>query len=165
MIPLDNLNRITEKMRELNAADILTANEKTQWEQVSENEKIEALKNIISYPVGRNLKHWFMFSWFVKTRWAEALKTVNLTAPASMLELATGSSTMLPQVLAKCYSHPNTRYTSINLNKKLTADFKQNTKDLPLSIKVIEDAAQNIEEHFGEAKIDAVVFEHSFNDL
>ena len=34
MIPLDDLERITAKMRERNATEILTKNEKEEWEQV-----------------------------------------------------------------------------------------------------------------------------------
>ena len=165
MIPLDCIKRITAKMREPNASDILTSDEKLQWEQVSEKEKIEALKNIISYPVGHNLIHWFMFTWFTKTRWIEALQAVNLASPVSMLELATGSGDMIPQVLAKQYSHPHTRYTTVNLNKQLTADFKQRVKDLPIKIDIIEDAAQNIETYFNNKQVDVVIFEHAFNDI
>ena len=165
MIPLDNLERITAKMRESNATDILTENEKEQWEQLPEEEKIEALKNIISYPVGHNLKHWVVFNWFLKTRWVEALQAVNLVAPISALELATGSNDKIPQILTKRFNHTNTRYTTVNLNKKLTADFKQNTKDLALRIDIIEDAAQNIENYFSDEKADVVIFEHAFNDI
>jgi len=166
MIPLDNLERITAKMKEQNATDVLTQDELAQWQQLPDNERIAALKNIISYPVAwPDATHGLMFNWFVKTRWTEALQAVKLTAPVSMMELATGSGVMIPNVLAKHYSHPETRYTSINLNKHLTADFKERTKHLPLNIEVIEDAAQNIEEHFGENNVDVIIFEHAFNDI
>jgi len=165
MIPLDDLDRVTAKMREPGAADILTAYERAQWEQSTEKERIEALKSIIFHPVGYNLHHWFMFNWFTKTKWLEALRAVGLSAPASMVELATGAGDMLPQLMAKYYSHRETRYTSVNKNKLLTAEFKQRTKDFPLKIEVIEDAAQNADRLFDENKADIVVFEHSFNDI
>jgi len=166
MIPLDNLERITAKMREPDATNVLIQDELTQWQQLPESERIAALKNIITHPVAcPDAAHGLMFCWFVKTRWSEALKAVKLAAPVSMMELATGSGDMIPQVLAKHYSHPGTKYTSINLNKQLTADFKERTKHMPLNIEVIEDAAQNIEEHFGEDKVDVIIFEHSFNDI
>ena len=165
MIPLDNLDRITAKMKEQNATDVLNPKEKEQWEQLSEDEIIQALKNIVSNPIGHNLNHWFIFDWFLRTRWLEALQAVNLASPASMLELATGSNNTIPQVLAKYSTHPNTRYTTVNLNKQLTSDFKENTKDLPLKIDIIEDAAQNIEEYFSDEKVDVAIFEHAFNDI
>ena len=165
MIPLDHLERIIAKMKEPNATDVLTANEKEKWALLSDDAKIEALENIVSSPVGCHKPPWAVVSWFFKTRWLEALQAVNLTAPASMLELASGATDMLPKILAKFYHHPETSYTTANLNKELTAQFKNSTKDLPIKIDVIEDAAQTIENHFGDRKVDVVVFEHAFNDI
>ena len=165
MVPLDNLERLTAKIKGQNAADVLSASEKEQWERLTEEEITEDLKNIIFYPVGRNLKHWVVFNWFLKTKWLEALRAVNLAAPISALELATGSGDKIPLVLAQFFGHPDTKYTNINLNKQLTADFKRNTLDLPLKIDIIEDAAQNIEDHFENEKVDVVIFEHAFNDI
>jgi hypothetical protein len=165
MIPLDNLDRITAKMREQDATDILTVSEKEQWLLISDEEKEEALKNIISMPVGHGNPPWLMVDWFFRTRWVEALRAVNLSAPASMLEIATGRNDMLPRVLSNFYNHPETRYTTANLNKDLTAGFKENTKDLPLKIDIIEDAGQKIETYFDNKKVDVVIFEHSFNDI
>lgn len=165
MIPLDNLDRIITKMREQNATDILTASGQEQWRLLSDEEKTAALKKIISMPVGYGNPPWLMVDWFFKTRWLEALRAISLSAPASMLEIASGSTDMLPKVLARFYNHPETRYTTANLNKDLTAGFKANTKDLPIKIDVIEDAGQKIETYFDDKKVDVVVFEHSFNDI
>jgi len=165
MIPLDNLERIMAKMREQNAGDVLSDTEKEKWDLLSDNEKIKALEDIISGPVGYKSTPWPMEAWFFKTRWLEALQAVNLSVPASMLELASGCTDMMPNILAKSYFHPETRYTTVNLNKKLTAYFKESTKGLPIKIDVIEDAAQKIENYFDNNKVDVVVFEHSFNDI
>ena len=62
-------------------------------------------------------------------------------------------------------NHSKTNYTTANLNKQLTAEFKAKTKDLPIKIDVVEDAAQKIENYFGDNKVDVIVFEHSFNDV
>jgi hypothetical protein len=163
MVPLDNLERITAKMREPNAADVLFGHEKEAFTQIPEEEKIKTLKNLITAPVDYAV--WPMYDWFFRTRWLEALQAAKLAAPASMLEIASGSTDMLPKILSKFYSHPKTRYATANLNKQLTAEFKAKTKDLPLKIDVIEDAAQKIENYFGDNKLDVVVFEHSFNDV
>ena len=167
VIPLDNPERITAKMKEQNAIEVLEENEQDEWKRIPEEDKAEALKNIIFYPVGHNFNpaHWVVYNWFIKTRWLEALQAINLAKPASMLELATGSNVMIPQVFSRFYTHPETQYTTVNLNKQLTADFKQHTKDLPLKINIIEDAAQNIEDYFSNKQADVVIFEHAFNDI
>jgi hypothetical protein len=163
MIPLDSLERITAKMRAKNAADVLNGQEKEVFMQISDDDKIKTLKNLITMPVDFTI--WPMYDWFFRTRWLEAIQAVNLTAPASMLELASGSTDMLPKILAKFYYHQKTRYTTANLNKQLTAEFKEKTKDLPVKIDVLEDAAQKIEKYFDNNKVDVIVFEHSFNDI
>ena len=165
MIPLDDFEWIKAKSMEENAAEILTGAEREQWERLSENEINKDLESIIFHPVGYKLEHWSVFGWFLKTKWLEAMRAANLAAPVSMIELATGSSDNIPRVLAKYYAHPETRYTSVNLNKLLTAEFKRKTGDLPLKIDIIEDAAQKIEDHFGNETADAVIFEHAFNDV
>ena len=163
MIPLDNLERIIAKMREKNATDVLNGHEKEVFMQISDDEKIKTLKNLITAPVDFTV--WPMYDWFFRTRWLEAIQAVNLTAPASMLELASGSTDMLPKILAKFYYHQKTRYTTANLNKQLTAEFREKTKDLPIKVDVLEDAAQKIARYFGDSKVDVIVFEHSFNDI
>ena len=163
MIPLDSLERITAKMREENAADVLNGYEKYVFMQISDDEKIKTLESLITKPVDFTV--WPMYDWFFRTRWLEALQAVNLAVPASMLELASGSTDMLPKILANFYYHQKTRYITANLNKQLTAEFKAKTKGLPIKIDVLEDAAQKIENYFGDEKVDVIVFEHSFNDI
>jgi len=163
MIPLDNLERIAAKMREKNATDVLNGQEKLAFMQISDDDKIKTLKDMITKPVDFTI--WPMYDWFFRTRWLEAIQAVNLTAPASMLELASGSTDMLPKILARFYYHQETRYTTANLNKQLTAEFKEKTKGFPIKIDVLEDAAQKIENYFGDEKVDVIVFEHSFNDI
>ncbi|GHV14949.1 hypothetical protein FACS1894219_11530 [Clostridia bacterium] len=165
MIPLDNLDRITSKMKEQSAEDILNPSDIQQWRMLSDEGKAYALKNIISMPVGYGNPPGIIVDWFFKTRWLEALQTINLSTPASVLEIASGGTNMIPTVLSKFYNHHQTTYTTINLNKNLTKEFKENTKDLRIKIDVIDDEGQKAETYFENQKIDAVVFEHSFNDI
>jgi hypothetical protein len=72
---------------------------------------------------------------------------------------------MIPQIISKKYEHPHTRYITANMNKKLTASLKSKTGNLPISVDVIEDAAQNICDYIGDRKFDIVAFEHSVNDV
>lgn len=60
---------------------------------------------------------------------------------------------------------PLSQYITANLNKELTNIFKAKTKNLPITVEVIEDDAQNIEEVSGTDAFDMVVFEHSANDV
>ncbi|MCL2664224.1 MAG: hypothetical protein FWE82_01290 [Defluviitaleaceae bacterium] len=185
MIPLDNYEKFKARAAEQNAADILNPFEKEQWDQLKGRnpkgvsvrckketpkgflcmEILENLRSVIEHPVGFNLKHWVVFNWYLKTKWLDAFRAVNLKAPAAVAECATGSGDKIPQVLAKYFCHAQSKYVSVNLNKQLTADFKRATHMLPLDISVAEDAAQNIGGLFAKDSLDAVVFEHAFNDI
>ena len=106
-----------------------------------------------------------VLSWYIRSKWLDVFKNIKPNAPIEVLELASGASVYVPNVIAKYYNNPQSKYITFNLNKKLTAQFKASTKDLPLAIDIVEDAAQNIEEYIGENKMDAVVFEHAINDI
>lgn len=98
-------------------------------------------------------------------KWFEALNKTRFETPVSLLEIGAGDTDMLPQILAKRFGHPETQYITANMNKKLTASFKAKTKDLPIKINVIEDAAQNLEEYINGERFDVIIFEHSVNDI
>ena len=51
------------------------------------------------------------------------------------------------------------------MNKELTEGLRRKTAHLPIAIEVIEDDANNILNHLPSGSIDAIVFEHSINDI
>jgi len=126
-----------------------------------EESKIQ-LKELLEAPVD---KYPPVFSWYIRSKWSDVFKRIKASAPIEVLELASGASAHIPNVIAKHYENPRTKYTTFNLNKKLTASFKSSTSKLPITIDVVEDAAQNISDHIGKNKMDAVVFEHAINDI
>lgn len=120
------------------------------------------LKELLEAPID---KYPPVLSWYISSKWLDVFKQIKLNAPIKVLELASGASTFVPNVIAKYYENPQTKYTTFNLNKKLTASFKSSTSKLPIAIDVVEDAAQNINDYIGNNKVDFVVFEHAINDI
>ncbi len=162
MKPLDNLERYIQKMTQQGAANILSDYEKKDWDSYTNADKERHLKDLIEKPLEFDNP---MSMWYFKTKWGEALRAVLSDAPVNVLEIASGANDLVPQVVAKLYGHSDTTYTTVNLNKGLTAEFKRRTEGLPIQVNVIEDAAQKLESYFGSEKADVVVFEHSFNDI
>jgi hypothetical protein len=152
MKPLDNYEIWTSR---LNEADVFEIGSDFEVNKIY-------LKEFLEAPIHRFTP---VLSWYIRSKWVDAFKMIKNNAPIEVLELASGSSVFIPQVIAKHYSNPQTKYTTFNLNKKLTAGFKAQTKNLPLKIDVVEDAAQNIGNYIGQNKVDAVVFEHAINDI
>ena len=152
MKPLDNYEIWAEKLSKANDSDLGL--------DVEVN-KIY-LKEFLYAPINRFTP---VLSWYIRSKWTDAFKNIKADAPIEVLELASGGSVFIPQVISKQYNNPQSKYTTFNLNKKLTANCKASTKELPLKIDIVEDAAQNIEDYIGKNKIDAVVFEHAINDI
>ncbi len=106
-----------------------------------------------------------VLSWYMCSKWIDVFRNIKANGPIEVLELASGESVHIPIALSKYYNNPETKYTTFNLNKKLTENFRAYTKDFHVTIDIIEDAGQNIEDYIGTNKIDAVIFEHAINDI
>ncbi|MCL2426706.1 MAG: hypothetical protein FWD05_10270, partial [Oscillospiraceae bacterium] len=98
-----------------------------------------------------------------RLKWLDAFKTCIPQNDATVLEVGSGSSVNIPNALT--IFDKSATYITANMNKILTAEFRQNTASLPIGIKVIEDDANNILKHLASNSLDAVVFEHSVNDV
>ncbi len=162
MKPLDNLELWLEKLNDADATEILSDADGIEWNSLSLVEREEKLTALLQKPVA---DFSVVYRWYFRMKWAEALNKTKLKAPVSLLEIGAGDTDMLPQILARKFEHPETQYITANMNKKLTASFKEKTKDLPVKINVIEDDAQNLEAYMQGEKFDVIVFEHSINDI
>lgn len=162
MKPLDNLGVWLEKLSDADATEILSDADGIEWNSLSLVEREEKLTALLQKPVA---DFSVVYRWYFRMKWAEALNKARLEAPVSLLEIGAGDTDMLPQILARKFEHPGTQYITANMNKKLTASFKEKTKDLPVKINVIEDDAQNLEAYMKGEKFDVIVFEHSINDI
>ena len=152
MKPLDNYEKWAKKLIE---ADSFEVGSDIEVNKIYLREFLEA-------PINRYTP---VLSWYIKSKWVEAFKLIKPSAPIEVAELASGSSVFVPQAISQHYNDPQTKYTTFNLNKRLTASFKAQTKKFPIKIDVVEEAAQKIDEYIGKDKIDAVVFEHAINDI
>lgn len=159
---LDDIEIWLKKLKSGDPSEILSQNDLTEWNLMSSEERGEKLKALLQKPVA---DFSVIYRWYFRMKWFEALNKTGLKSPVSLLEIGAGDTDMLPQILAKRFGHPETQYITANMNKRLTASFKAKTKNLAIKINVIEDAAQNLEEHINGEKFDVIVFEHSVNDI
>ncbi|MDF2986882.1 MAG: hypothetical protein K0R50_2392 [Eubacterium sp.] len=162
MKPLDNLELWLEKLNGADATNILSDTDRIEWNSLSRVDREAKLTALLQKPVA---DFSVVYRWYFRMKWAQALDKANLKKPVALLEIGAGDTDMLPQILARKYEHPETQYITANKNKKLTASFKDKTKELPVKINVIEDAAQNLEAYMKGEKFDVIVFEHSINDI
>ena len=106
-----------------------------------------------------------IYTWYFRWKWIEALKSIHKENAITVCEVGSGGSDIIPQAIDKAFNSSESRYITSNLNKELTAIFKSKTQNLSLNIQVIEDDAVNMNEVIPDNSVDAVVFEHSVNDV
>ena len=75
--------------------------------------------------------------------WIEVLKKLSIGEDATVVEIAPGAGTSIVTAF-DVISTGKGKYVSFNLNKKLTLDFKSQTEDLNLDIRIFEDDAKNV---------------------
>ncbi len=164
MKPLDNIQSWIDKMNNKDTLNVLSQDEQIIWNNLNDNLRIEYLKSLLEKPIEFTLPV-SIYAWYFRNKWGEALKTVLNKQMLNLLEIGSGSTDMLPQIMSRLFNHSKTKYTTINMNKELTSIFRNATNKLPIQIDIIEDAGQKIEDYFSGNELDVVVFEHSVNDI
>ena len=159
---LDNFPTLKQKLNQANLNIILFPQELNEWQNFSKEEQDTKMQRICTLPIcGEDFTA--AYTLYFRLKWLDAFKTCTTQKSPAVLEVGAGSSTNIPNALT--ILDPTSKYVTANMNKKLTAEFKQNTAHLPISINVIEDDANNICKHFPPNSFDAIVFEHSVNDV
>ncbi len=96
--------------------------------------------------------------------WIEVLKKFSISQDATVVEIAPGAGTSIVTAF-DAISNGKGRYVAFNLNNKLTSDFKAQTEDLNMDIRVIEDDAKNALRYIPKETIDIVAGNHAINDI
>ncbi len=96
--------------------------------------------------------------------WMEVLKEFSVDEDSTLVEIAPGGGTHIVTAF-DLISGRNSNYVAFNLNKKLTSDFKSQTEDLNLHIRIIEDDAKNALAYIRKESIDMVAGNHAINDI
>ncbi len=164
MRPIDNSAKLLEIINSKSALEMLTERELESWDNIPNEDKSKYLRELIEKPIVFENPE-IIYDWYFRNKWADALQTVCPQEEISVFEIGAGGCDIVPKAVAKKYCHPKTRYITANLNKELTQIFKWKTENDPVDISVIEDDAANIKSYVGENAFDAIVFEHSVNDV
>lgn len=164
MESIDNLSKWLMIISSSDAKMVLNDSEVELWDSISKEDKEKYISDLILRPVIFENPE-IIFNWYFRSKWIEALKTVQENDNIVVYEVGPGGSDVIPQAIDKTFRHTDTRYITSNLNKELTAIFKAKTEGLGIDIRVIEDDAVNMNEVIPDGSVDVVVFEHSVNDV
>lgn len=160
MIPIDTFEKWSPLLDE-RARQFLNAAEYHAYTSIPLAERLRQLRAMLERPIAHFSP---VNEAYFRARWAEALQAACPgLATLALLEVATGDTDMIPQMMARSY--PHSRYITANMNRILTARFRERTQGLPLEIVVIEADAAHIERHLDAASLEVVAFQHAVNDV
>lgn len=159
MIPLDRIEKWSTCLDE-KAAQFLDPDEYQQYLSVPQHERLRQLQALLEKPIAQFTA---VNEVFFRARWAEVLDAAQAPCPLTLLEVGSGDTDMIPQMMARrC---PNSRYISANMNRLLTEGLRAKTNGLPLDIQIIEEDAAAIARYLPAGSLDIVAFQHAVNDV
>lgn len=159
---LECFEDIKQKMNQTDVKSILFTNELPLWEALTEEEIQKKLYRICTTPLC-DCDFTIVYTLYARMKWVEVLKNISSNKGIKVLEIGSGSSTIIPEAMA-AFDMEST-YITANMNKKLTEGLREKTSSLPVQIEVIEDDAIHIKNYLASDSVDAIVFEHSVNDI
>ncbi|MDR2569155.1 MAG: hypothetical protein LBD23_02505 [Oscillospiraceae bacterium] len=163
---LDTYDNVSGMFEQADIDKVLFPYELKEWTALSNKIKTQKIRRLCSVPLC-NEDFTVVYSLYMRLKWIAAFKAcINTDAAgrgAVVLEVGSGSSVNIPNALTVFDS--SYKYITANMNKKLTEGLRKNTASLPIKIEIIEDDANNIKKYLSPGSVDAIVFEHSVNDI
>ena len=159
MIPLDRYEKWSSNLDE-HARQYLNAAELQAYHAIPAAERLSQLQALLEKPIARFT---VVNEVFFRARWAEVLAAVHAGKDLTLLEIASGDTDMIPQMMARAC--PHSRYITANMNRILTERLRAKTADLPLELVVIEEDAAAINAHLPAGSVDIIAFQHAVNDV
>lgn len=159
---LDNFEDVKKRIEEIELKSILFPDEISNFSELSKETIYKRLHRICSVPLSEE-DFTVVYTLYSRLKWCEVFKAYALSDRLTVLEVGSGSSTIIPKALW-AYDEKS-KYITANMNKKLTEELKHNISKTPIKFNIIEDDANNIKNYINSSNIDLVVFEHSVNDV
>jgi hypothetical protein len=159
MIPLDRYEKWSSSLDGY-ARIYLNEPEYQDYLAIPELERLRQLKALLHKPIAQSSA---VNEVFFRARWAEVVDLVHLQRPLTLLEIASGETDIIPQMLARSY--PNSCYITANMNKILTGRLRAKTRRLPVEIRVIEEDAIAMDRYLPSQSVDLIAFQHAVNDV
>lgn len=138
----------------------LLPDEQAQWDAMPEAERWAKLERVCAVPLD---DFSVPYTLYFRIKWMRAFAAIHAPRGMAVLEVGSGASDLIPRALSRYDA--TAAYTTANMNRQLTQALLDKAQALPVSVQVIEDDANNIRAHVPPETFDAIVFEHSANDI
>jgi hypothetical protein len=159
MIPLDATEKWSVSLDEY-AGRFLNEHELCDYLALPEEQRQKQLKALLEAPIAQFTA---VNEVFFRARWAEVLRAVGSAQPLTLLEIGSGDTDMIPQMMDRVC--PGSRYITANMNRQLTASLREKMRDLSIELVVIEEDAALLEQRLAAESVDVVAFQHAVNDV
>ncbi len=159
MIPLDRADKWIAQL-DTAARTYLSPDEHRAYAAIPAGERSAQVQALLEQPIAHFSS---IIDVLFRARWAEVLQAADARPGLTLLEIASGDTDVIPQMMARDY--PGSRYIAANMNRRLTAGLRAKTSGLPLDVVVIEEDAIGLERHLAADSVDVVAFQHGVNDV
>jgi hypothetical protein len=143
----------------------LQAQTQEQIKKIPQDDLLESISFLLERPQPTNIPHSRVLSNLtLAAEYYEVFKVLKLPEKLSVFEPCIGSSE--PVILAAdAYSHGKANYLGINLNNPLREELRGKIEHLGLSLRIIDDNAQNVLSYFEPNSVNISCFHHAINDI
>lgn len=159
MTPLDRTDKWIARLDE-SARTYLSESEHRAYAAIPAAERSKQVQALLEKPITHFSA---VIDVLFRARWAEVLQAAGAQPSLTLLEIASGDTDVIPQMMARDY--PGSRYVAANMNQLLTAGLRAKTAGLPLDVLVIEEDAIGIARHLAADSVDVIAFQHGVNDV
>jgi hypothetical protein len=122
MKQLDNIEHVKKRIESIDLNSILFPCEMNEWSELTEEIIDKKLQRICSLPLCDE-DFTVVYTLYSRLKWFDALRACTPNKSATVLEVGSGSSTVIPNAMM-AYDI-NSKYITANMNKELTEGLNQ----------------------------------------
>lgn len=105
-----------------------------------------------------------LYQFYYCAAWFNIYEKLSMPKNLCVLEIATGEANYVIKAL-DVYSGSMGKYVTFNLNRELTKNFIDKTRDMAVEVQVVEDNGNNALNYYEENSFDVIAFHHAVNDI
>lgn len=160
-----NLEEVVQEITHGAIFKTITQQHQKELMSIPEDELKESVAALLHRPPQPRIPHGKILSNLVyAAQYYEVFGILGLPEKLRVFEPAVGASDPVV-IAAEAYSSGQGNYTTVNLNRQLREQLQGKISHLDMSIRIIDDNAQNVLKYIEPKSLNVVCFHHAINDI
>lgn len=135
-------------------------------DRLNADELEKQLSQVITVPInlsGDMSREWLEL--YYTASWYNLFEQLNMPPDASIFEIGSGDTAYIPKAMNAYSSGRGGKYVTANLNNELSRGFREKTKDMELTVEIIQDHGASLSKYYSEESFAVAAFHHALNDI